>query len=175
LDGIEFCNLVKTNIATSHLPIILLTARTSVAHRLQGYESGADAYIQKPFNIKLVKARIYNLLKSRDILRQKFKTKLDIEPSEITFTTYDEKLLKKTITAIEENISNSEFGVNELCTEVGVSRPQLYRKIKALTDLSISDFIRSIRLKRAAQILAKDNSSVTEVMYMTGFNTKPLS
>jgi len=172
MDGIEFCNKLKTNIATSHVPIMLLTARTSMVHRLQSYESGADAYIQKPFNIKIVKARIFNLLKSREILRQKFKTKLDIEPSEITFTTYDEKLLKKIVAVIEQNISDSEFGVNELSTEVGVSRPQLYRKIKALTDLSISDFIRSIRLKRAAQILAKDNSSVTEVMYMTGFSNK---
>ncbi|MDF1549146.1 MAG: hybrid sensor histidine kinase/response regulator transcription factor [Bacteroidales bacterium] len=172
LDGIEFCNLVKTNAATSHIPVILLTARTSAAHRLHGYESGADAYIQKPFSIKLVKARIYNLLKSRDLLKQKFKGKLDIEPAEITFTTYDEKLLKKTIAVIEKNISNPEFGVKELCIEVGISRPQLYRKLIALTDLSVSDFIRSIRLKRAAQILLKDNSSVTEVMYMVGFSNK---
>ena len=170
MTGIELCDKIKTNINTSHIPVLILTARDMLSYEIEGYATGADAYVTKPFSLKLLRTRIKNLILSRRCMKEMFRTQLILEPSEITVSTSDERLLSKCLEVVEMNMHNPEFGVNELGKEVGISRPQLYRKIKSLTGLSAVQFIRSIRLKRAAQILAKDNSSVSEVMYSVGIN-----
>lgn len=170
MTGIELCDKIKTNINTSHTPVLILTARDMLSYEIEGYATGADAYVTKPFSLKLLRTRIKNLILSRRCMKEMFRTQLILEPSEITVSTSDERLLSKCLEVVEMNMHNPEFGVNELGKEVGISRPQLYRKIKSLTGLSAVQFIRSIRLKRAAQILAKDNSSVSEVMYSVGIN-----
>ncbi len=170
MDGITLCHKLKTNISTSHIPVILLTAKTSLSYKLNGYNTGADAYITKPFDLELLYARAKNLIASRDKLRDRFKQDTLTNPKEITVNSLDEKLLKKCLEIIEKKMSDHDFNVESLCNEVGVSRSQLYRKIMALTNMSISNFIKTVRLKRAAQILAKDDSSVAEVMYTVGFS-----
>lgn len=170
MTGIELCKKIKESTSTSHIAVLLLTARTMQSHEIEGYTIGADAYITKPFSLKLFKSRVENLIKAQALRREMFKSQINLEPSEITISSYDEKLLKKCIDTIEENMQEVNFGVEELCEKVGVSRPQLYRKIKSYTGLSPVHFIRSIRLKRAAQILKQDNYSVTDVMEQVGFN-----
>ncbi|MEQ8549452.1 MAG: DNA-binding response regulator [Cyclobacteriaceae bacterium] len=163
------CRKLKSDINTSPIPIIILTARTSLMQQIDGYGVGADAYATKPFSTKLLLARITNLIISREKLRNLFKENVNLSPKEITVTTLDEKILTKTIETIEKHMADSEFGVEKLCEEIGMSRSQLYRKIKALTSYSINDFIRLIRLKRAAQILNQEKSSASMVMREVGF------
>ncbi|MBK8704294.1 MAG: response regulator [Saprospiraceae bacterium] len=170
MDGMDLCRKLKSNYLTSHIPIILLTARTSLIHKISGFETGADEYITKPFSYKLLLTRIENLIESRENLKKLFKSKLSLEPSAVTVTSLDEKLLKRCIEVVEQYMDDSELNVETMCHEIGVSRPQLYRKLKSLTDLSINEFIRSIRLKRAAQLLSQDNSSIKEVMFKVGFS-----
>jgi signal transduction histidine kinase/ligand-binding sensor domain-containing protein/DNA-binding response OmpR family regulator len=170
MDGVVLCRQLKSNPLTSHIPIILLTARTSLIHKISGFETGADEYITKPFSYKLLLARIENLLESRENLKKLFRSKLSLEPSAVTVTSLDEKLLKRCIEVVEEYMDDPELNVEKMCHEIGMSRPQLYRKLKSLTGLSINHFIRSIRLKRAAQILSQDHSSIKEVMFQVGFS-----
>ncbi len=169
MDGMMLCSKLKSNSLTSHIPIILLTARTSLMHKISGYETGADEYITKPFSYKLLLTRIDNLLESRENLKKLFRSKLSLEPSSVTVTSLDEKMLKKCIEVVEQYMDDPELDVEKMCHEAGVSRPQLYRKLKSLTGLSINQFIRSIRLKRAAQLLSQGNSSIKEVMFEVGF------
>lgn len=170
MTGIELCDKIKNNIATSHISVMILTARNMLSYKIDGYEMGADAYVTKPFNLKLFKSRVNNLILSNQRMKSLFRTQVNIEPSEITVSSFDQKLLRKCLRVIEDKMEEVDFGVDELCKEVSISRPQLYRKIKSLVGLSPVQFIRSIRLKRAAQILSQDNSSVSEVMRRVGFN-----
>lgn len=172
MDGLSMCRKLKMDISTSHIPIIILTARTSLMQQIDGYGVGADAYVTKPFSTHLLLARITNLIISREKLRNLFKENVHLSPKEITITSLDEKILTKTMNIIEKYIGDSDFGVEKLCEEIGMSRSQLYRKIKALTSYSINDFIRLMRLKRAAQLLKQDNSSVSEVMRLVGFENQ---
>lgn len=170
MSGIELCRRVKGNENTSHIIVVLLTARDLVSTEIDSWKTGADGFITKPFHIGVLLARIENLINSRDRMRMSFRSTLVVNPSEITVITSDERLMKKCLKAIEDNIDDPEFGVEELSAAVGVSRAQLYRTIHSLTGLSSVQFIRSIRLKRAAQILLQDNSSVSDVMYQVGFS-----
>lgn len=172
LDGLNMCRKIKMDINTSHIPVIILTARTSLMQQIDGYEVGADAYLTKPFSTQLLLARISNLINSRENLRKLFKENLNLSPKEIAVTSLDEKILTKTIKIIEDCMGESDFGVDKLCEEIGMSRSQLYRKIKALTSYSINDFIRLIRLKRAAQLLVQDNSSISTIMRQVGFENQ---
>jgi DNA-binding response OmpR family regulator len=170
MDGMVLCRKLKSNEMTSHIPVILLTARTSLMHKISSFETGADEYITKPFSYRLLLTRIENLIESRENLKKLFRTKLSLEPSAVTVTSLDEKMLKRCIEVVEQYMDDSELDVEEMCHEVGISRPQLYRKLKSLTGLSINEFIRSIRLKRAAQLLSQGNTSIKEVMYKVGFS-----
>ena len=170
MSGIELCQRVKNNPATSHIIVVLLTARDLATTEMESWQVGADGFITKPFHNGVLLSRIDNLIKSRDNLRKIFHNTIEVNPSEITIQTADEKLLTRCLEAIENNMSDPDFGVEELCQTVGVSRAQLYRKLNSITGLSIVQFIRSIRLKRAAQLLSQDNSSVSAVMFKVGFN-----
>ena len=148
MNGIELCAKIKTNILTSHIPVVLLTAKTSEESQKSGYTTGADAYITKPFNAQILEIRVKNILKFRRILIEKFRKDAILEPKELTATSADEMFLQKAIDLIEQNINNSAYSIDDFIAEMNMSRSVLYRKLKALTDQSITEFIRTIKLKR---------------------------
>ncbi|TXD53164.1 response regulator [Polaribacter sp. IC066] len=168
--GTELCSLIKNNELTSHIPVILLTSRTSLIYKFEGLESGADDYISKPFNIKEFKLRIKNLLKSKAVLKQKFFSENTLIPSDIEITPLDEELLKKAFEIVEKNISNQDFDVAYFSSELGVSRSILFTKIKTWTNLTPSKFIFEVRLKAAAKLLESHKMNVSDVCYKVGFN-----
>lgn len=169
MDGIELCIHTKSNLKTSHIPFILLTARTSLIFKFEGLESGADEYINKPFNIRELKLKAKNLLNIYTRLREKFTNESVVKPSEITVSSLDEKLLKKALEIVDENISNEFFNIQVFCSELGVSRTMLFTKIKAWTNLTPNEFIHSMRMKRAAQLLEQNKITVSQVSYKVGF------
>ncbi|WP_460541492.1 hybrid sensor histidine kinase/response regulator, partial [Echinicola sediminis] len=169
MDGMEFCHAVKSNIRTSHIPVILLTAKTSENYQKSGYKIGADAYITKPFDAEILSVRVSNLIKSRISLIEKFKKDLILQPKEITTSSADEEFLKNAISIVEENMQNTDFNGNAFVSEMGMSRSVIYRKLKDLTDQSISEFIRTIKLKRVAQLLKGTQRSISEIAFDLGF------
>ena len=171
MDGIEMCRHLKTDISTSHIPIILLTARSGFTHELLGLDTGADDYIIKPFQVELLRIRLNNLLDNRRKLRDKLRKELILEPSEVAVSDPDEEFLRKLMNIIENHITDSEFTVKDLAKEMGLSHSVLYRKIMALTNLTINDFIKNVRLKRAAQLLQSNAHRINEVSYLVGFTS----
>ena len=169
LDGNEFCKRIKKDERTSHIPVILLTALSSHAHKMMGMMVGADDYITKPFDIILLKTKVENLLMLRNSLREKYSGEMVLKPKNITINTPDERFLHKTIEIIENNITDPEFDIDKLSIAVGVSRTQMYRKLSVLTDMTVREFIKSIRLKRAAQLLEQDKMNISEVAFAVGF------
>lgn len=173
MDGIEFCKVIKKNIVTSHIPVILLTAKVDFETKYKGIETGADDYIPKPFEIEYLKIRINNLLQSRENLRNLFQRSMVLKPTNVTVTTVDEKFLKKVMEIIEANLSDEALSINTLESELGLSHSTFYRKIKTLTGQSAQEFILNFRLKRAYQILTDDkNVRVSDVAYMVGFSNQ---
>lgn len=170
ITGIELCKKIKNDNRTSHIPVILLTARHAEEQKLEGFHSGADDYITKPFNFEILELRIKNLISQRESLRKAFQKQIVINPSEISVTSLDEKLIQKAIATVEKNISNPDFSVEELSRELAMSRVHLYKKLLSLTGKSPIEFIRVIRLKRAAQLLEKSQLSISEIAYEVGFN-----
>lgn len=169
VDGIEFCKKLKADIRTSHIPFILLTAKSGIDNKITGIETGADDYIQKPFNLELLTVRMKNLIKQRESLKKIYLQQLKLEPSEITVNSLDEKFLDDLLAKIEMEMDNSELSVKLISKMLGISSTNLYRKVKALTGQTANEFIRNIRLKRAAQLLKNEQLNVSEVMYMVGF------
>ncbi|MFK7813183.1 MAG: two-component regulator propeller domain-containing protein [Maribacter sp.] len=170
MNGFEFCYALKNNAEISHIPIILLTALSDSEDKINGYSSGADGYLVKPFEPALLKSRIENIIRSRKILKTKFSEEIESEISLITHSPIDEELMGKINKLIEENIGNSNLNSNLLCAELGMSSSKLYRKIKELTDLAPNEFIRTIRLKKSAQLLKTKKYNVSEVTDYVGFN-----
>lgn len=170
IDGNELCRLVKTDIRTSHIPLILLTARSAKEQKLEGLESGADDYITKPFDFDILSLRIKKLLQLRQKRQENFNPQMEIAPSEITITSLDEKLINKAIKYVEDNISRSELSVEELSSVLNMSRVHLYKKMLSITGKTPIEFIRIIRLKRAAQYLRESQQSISEIAYQTGFS-----
>lgn len=167
--GYELLEELKSNLETSHIPIILLTSKTERDEKLKGLNLGADDYLEKPFDVKELEIKVGNLLNTRKQLQEKYIKQINVLPSEITTNSLDEKLLIHVTEIIEKNISNSGLSIDTLSKEVGLSRQHLHRKIKVLTDLTPSQFINSIRLKRAAQLLKQKSGSVSEIAFQTGF------
>lgn len=170
MDGLELCRTLKTDLRTSHIPVILLTARSGNIHEVNGLKTGAEAYITKPFSINSLQLNISNLLNLQANMRRKFSQQITLQPSNIQIESTDEDFLNKIMTIIEANFNDNDFSVNTLASEVGMSTPILYKKIKALTGLTVNNFIKSVRLKRAAQLLLQDTYTVYEVAYMVGFS-----
>ena len=170
MDGLELCKKLKTDERTAHVPVVLLTARASHLQQIDGLETGADSYITKPFSIELLLLNIRNLLQSRANMRRKFSEQVNLQPQDVTINTIDHKFMARAIAYIEEHMADQEFGVQELAKEIGMSQPVLYKKIRAITDLSVNDFIKSIRLKKAALLLQGKIHNVAEVAYLVGFN-----
>ncbi|MFV0538712.1 MAG: response regulator [Dysgonomonas sp.] len=178
MDGIEYLKQVKENRDTSHIPIILLSARNSIEDRIQGLEYGADDYISKPFNSAYIKARIRSLLKQRKVLynfytnRELVDSKIDdTEKSTIQVTEFDDEFIRNVIANIENNIQNPDFLIDDLADAIGMSRTVFYRKLKIIIGQAPSDFVRDMRLKRAKELLDTDKYTISEVAYMSGFNT----
>ncbi len=172
MDGFELTRRLKNDIETSHIPIILLTARMSDDTRREGYLTGGDAYITKPFNMDVLEARIQNLLEERCRRISRFSSSVEVSPTDITVTTIDEKLMTRIMECMERNIDNTEYSVEELSSDVGMHRMNLYRKLQSIAGMTPSEFMRTMRLKRAAALLQNDpNLTMTEVSEMAGFNT----
>ncbi|MGD2085925.1 MAG: response regulator [Candidatus Aminicenantes bacterium] len=169
VDGYELCRQLKNDVRTSHIPIILLTAKASEENIIRGLETGADDYITKPFNTKILCARIKNMIDLRRQLQLKLKRQMRLQPAEISVTSFDEEFYKELEAVIEKNLSDSEFNVEQLGKKLYLSRATLYRKIMALTGEPPYQFIRSYRLKRAAQLLKANFGNVTEVAIEVGF------
>jgi YesN/AraC family two-component response regulator len=170
MDGMELCKKVKSDQRTSHIPIILLTAKASNDQIITGLQTGADDYITKPFDFEILYSRIKNLLNQREVMRKSFVKHIEINPSEITVTSLDEKLINKAVAIVEKNISDADFSVEDLSKELGMSRVHLYKKLLSITGKSPIEFIRTIRLKRAAQLLKKSQLTISEIAYQVGFN-----
>ena len=174
MDGLDLCRRIKTDLRYSHIPVILLTAKAMVEEEIRGFEVGADDYVTKPFNLSVLKFRIQNLLKDRDRSHVKFRDKAEIRPSEITITSLDERFLSQAISVVEENISDSEFSVEDLSAHMGLHRTHLYRKLLGITGKTPVEFIRIIRLKRACQYLEQSQMYISEIAYKVGFNSPKL-
>jgi len=170
IDGFELCRMVKQDIRVSHIPIILLTAKAGEENKYKGLESGAEDYIAKPFNMEMLALKVSRIVERQKKTREQFKNKVDITTNEVEITSMDVKFVKKAVALVEANISNSEFLVEDLCREMGMSRVYFYKKILSLTDKTPSEFIRFIRLKRAAEFLEKSQLFVNEVAFQVGFN-----
>lgn len=170
LDGVEMSKKIKADIRTSHIPLILLTAKSGEESKLEGLTAGADDYITKPFNLEILLVKIHNLIEARRRNRELFKDQIRIEPSKIAVSSLDEQLIKKALEYTEANISNPDFSVEELSRELGMSRVHLYKKLSSLTGKTPIEFIRVIRLKRAAQLLEESQLTVSEIAYEVGFN-----
>ena len=169
MDGFQLSYQLRANFETSHIPIILLTAQSDFSFKLEGLKTGADEYLTKHFHPKELFIRVENILRNRGFSRQKFKEKEILEPSEITFTSADETLIQNAIAVVEKNMDFPEYSVDQFAQDLAVSRPSLFNKMRALTGETPKNFIKIIRLKRAAQLLKTGKLSVSEVCYMTGF------
>lgn len=172
MDGVSLCRKIKKNININHIPVILLTARSREQDNILGLDIGADAYLAKPFNLAILKTTIKNIIHNREMLKNSFSGKQIPEGQlpPIQMKSADEKLMERLTKYINDNLDNPELNVAKIAKEIGISRVHLYRKLKELTNQSTRDFVRNIRLKQAADLLASKNLSVTEVTYATGFS-----
>ncbi|MFZ5941013.1 MAG: two-component regulator propeller domain-containing protein [Bacteroidota bacterium] len=173
MDGVAMTRAIKTNIQTSHIPVVLLTARTNLIYKREGYDVGADDYITKPFNQGLLKTRVHNILKSRKQFREKLLKDYITRPQdELNISTPDQQFLSRLTDVIERNIHENEINARLLADELGMSHSVIYKKIKALTGLSLIEFIRDFKLKRAAVLLSKYRMNITDVCYKVGFSDR---
>ena len=171
MDGFELCRKIKTDIEYCHIPVVLLTAKNDLNSKIRGLETGADAYIEKPFSFKYLTTQLNSLLENRKREKEAFIKKPYVTSQSIGLCKADEELINKIIGIIEENITDSNFGVERLSEIINMSRSSLHRKIKALSGTSPTDFIRLIRLKKASELIAEGHYRTGEVCYIVGINS----
>ncbi len=173
MNGLEYAQKIKTEMLTSHIPVILLTAKTEEQHKIKGFEQGADDYITKPFHIDTLKARIKNLITSRKQLRESFGASADqnLVSDKLSYQSMDRKFLEKAIKVIEKNFANPEFDNKMFAAEMFMGKSQLYAKLKALTNQTAHEFIKTVRLKKASELLKTTDYNISEIAYLTGFNS----
>ena len=171
MDGIELTNKIKADKRTNHIPVILLTALTGEQEQIKGLETGANDYVTKPFNFEVLNAKIHNLLVLNDTLKNTYTKQIKVLPSEIKIESDDEKLLNTIMSYLEENLTNSQLSVEDLSRHVGMSRSSLYNKILELTGKTPVEFIRCVKLEKAAVLLEKSDMNVAQIAYSTGFST----
>lgn len=171
MDGLELCRNIKGNPLTSHIPVVILTARSSDDTHQQAYETGADSYLTKPFSVKTLHTRLNAILANRVKLQERYRKEFLKSPSELVINSQEDKFIHQLVKIVEDNMADPEFGVQQLCEKTKYPYQQVYRKIKMLTGESLNEFIRNIRLKRAAQYMANTDLRVSEVMYKVGFNS----
>ncbi len=170
LDGYGFCKSLRDDLRISHIPVVMLTAKTMAEHEIEGYKSGADLYVSKPFDTFVLHAQVNALLKNREVLKGRFNMDLVIKVEEVTNSKMDEKFLQKAISTVELNLQNTQFNVDSLIAELGISRTLAYKKIKAISGKSINEFILSIRLQKACMILKQTSKTISEIATETGFS-----
>lgn len=171
MNGYEVCKTLKHDERTSHIPIVMLTAKSSEQNTIEGFESGADDYVTKPFSSPVLSIRIKNLIESRILLRKKFVKEPFASIKEISPSKTDERLINKAYAIAEKNMNNTDFEVNDFAYQIGMSRTQLYRKMHAISGQSVKEFIRIIRLKKASELLVTEDKNISEVAYAVGFNS----
>ena len=176
MDGVEMCRKVKENICTSHIPVILLTAKDSLTAKEEGYQTGADSYMTKPFSASLLRTRIQNLLETRRRLAEHLagKSTMDVKKTEVAANTnkLDDEFLQKLTQIIEENLSLEKVDVLFLSEKLCMSSSTLYRKVKALTGYSTSEYVRKVKMRCAEELLLKGEYTVKQIAFMVGMNSR---
>ena len=170
MNGIDMCKKLKTDINTSHIPILILTAKAGLENEKEGLETGADEFILKPFNIEVLKLRLDNIIRTKQQWIQSFRTNMNSKSWKELSNKLDQKFIEKSINIIKKNIDNTEFSVEKFALEIGMSRSSLFLKLKSITGQSTSEFIRTNRLNRAAKLIESGKYSITEIIYMVGFS-----
>lgn len=171
MSGLEMTRQLKTDMKTCHIPIILLTAKAALEHKLEGLEEGADSYIPKPFNSQHLQVRVKKLLQLRAKIREHYRDQLDFQEKESDLNRLDKKFLSKITQIVEQNIGNEDISVDELGQKLGMSRVHLYRKIKKLTDMSVSEFVTSVKLRKSLELLRNSGKTISEIAYEVGFSS----
>jgi CheY-like chemotaxis protein len=171
LNGMQLLERLKNSDKTSHIPVILLTARAGRENRLDGLSTGADDYLTKPFDAEELRVRVRNLIRSRQQLREKFATRALLEPDKVQLPSQGQAFLEKLHRVLEEHLDDEGFGVEGLGDALGMSRSQMHRKLKAITNQSPGDLIRSYRLQRAADLIRQDAGNLSEIAWQTGFSS----
>lgn len=171
MNGTEMCNKIKNNEQTNHIPVIMLTAKTSIEHRIEGIQAGADSYLPKPFNIDHLKVRINKLIELRRVIKEKYEDKEKSKESGNNIKSFDEKFLEKLETIVKKQLADTDLSVETISAEIGISRSQLQRKLKQLTNQNPSEYIKTTRLKYAAALLASKKLTISEVTYAAGFSS----
>ena len=171
MDGFELCKTIKSDLNYSHIPVILMTAKTNIQSKIEGMELGADAYIEKPFSVEYLQACASNLIQNREKLRRTFAQSPFVAANTMALTKADEDFIKRLNEVILANLNNPEFSMDDIADSLNMSRSNFYRKIKGVLDLSPNEYLRLERLKKAAQLLKEGEGRVTEICYMVGFNS----
>lgn len=171
MDGIKLCKTIKKNIRTCHIPVIMLSAKSNISDQLKGLEVGADDYLPKPFTYSVLNAKVQNMLKSRNVIKEYYSTSSEVEPEKVTFNELDKELLTKARKIVMTHLDNPDFSADLFSSEMGMSRSSLHLKLKAITGESTIDFIRKIRFNQAAKLLLDGRYNVAEVSAMVGFNS----
>lgn len=170
MNGLELCHRIKTDGRTSHIPVLMLTAKADMDSKVKGLETGADAYLTKPFEALELKIRIKNLIDQRQALRERFQREFSLIPSDMDISSMDKQFLKRAVQIISDQLSDPDFKVDSFAQKLYMSRQQLNRKLKALTGRTAVEFVRQIRLKRAAMLLKNNHATITEIAYQVGFS-----
>ena len=172
-DGMVITETLKNDIRTSHIPIIILTAKGSIEQQIEGLKLKADAYIAKPFNVQYLKETIRNLIKNRETLRDHYSSELAYDSMRASSSKkIDRKFVSEFSAIVENNIANENFGVDDICREIGISRVQLYRKVKAVLGLNVNDYILSVRMQKAKYLLLNEDLSISEISFKVGFSSQ---
>ncbi len=169
--GLEIASIIKSDIRTAHIPIVLLTSRNEETHKLEGLKTKADAYITKPFNFQILEQTVATLLDNREKIKNHYSTEILTETKSQTSKKTDRKFISEFAAIVEENISNDQFGIEDICSKIGMSRIQLYRKVKAILNTNVNDYIISTRLQKAKYYLQHEDISISEVAFKTGFSS----
>ncbi len=181
MDGLELCRRIKSDERTSHIPVILLTARNAVSNQISGLQTGADIYLTKPFSLEILSLHIFNLLKAREVLWKQFDRQIkpdllsrkepEADTPRLSIHPFDEAFINKMIQMVEEKLDDPEFGIAMLSKMAAMSQPVLFKKIKAITGLSANEFVKSLRLKKAAELLRENKYTVYEISYIVGYDS----
>jgi len=172
MDGFELCKNIKNDVKSSHIPVILLTAKNTIQSKIEGLEQGADAYVDKPFSPEYLQVQISNLLSNRNKIKEHFSNSPLVHIKTMAYSRADERFLEKVNEVIDKNMSNANLDVDHLADAMNMSRPTLYRKIKAISDLTPNDLINVTRLKRAAELLCEGSYRIFEIAEMVGYSSQ---
>jgi YesN/AraC family two-component response regulator len=171
INGLKLCEMIKRNLQTCHIPVILLSAKSSLDDQTSGIELGADDYIGKPFSMTLLKGKINNILKSKERIIHFYQNNVNVDTAEVTSNSADNEFVRRTIQIIEENISNDNFSTDDLANQLCMSRSNLYIKMNSIAGEPPANFIRRIRFNKVCKLLLEEKYSIAEISYMTGFSS----